>query len=126
MGQIMSETKTFTVSELKKVGGILTGEVIERPVEWATLDKDGKEVTHKFIVGIVKLGIAATERIYASNKEQSRWAMMVHEAIRLGADFKQRISYEDACNLDQGLFAALSEAAASINPKAEDPDEGKD
>jgi len=120
----MSEAKAFTLNDLKNAGGILTGKVVERPVEWKAYDENGKEVTHRFAVGIVKLSVAATERVYTSGEGTSRWAMMVHEAIRLGPKFDQRISYEDACNLDPSLFTALSEAAASVNPKAED-DEGK-
>jgi len=122
-------SKKMSIAGLKKIGGVLTGQAIERNIKWTNVDDDGKKTEHEFTVGVVKLGLAATERIWApvqnGDEERSSWAMLICETIRLGDKFDERISYEDACNLNPSLFSALSEAANSVNPRPEG-DEGKD
>lgn len=120
------DDQPINLAQLKQIGGVLTGQAVERPVKWTTTDDEGKKVEHEFLVGVVKLGIAATERIWGQAESNSRWATMIHETIRLGEGFKDRIGYDDACNLDPSLFAALSEAANSVNPKPKEGDEGKE
>lgn len=120
------KASALTVDGLREIGGILTGEAVPRGVTWKITNDDGTETEHTFIVGVVKLGVAATERIWRGQGDKSSWALAIHEAIRLGEDFTERISYEDACNLDNGLLAALSEATRSVNPEPKESPEGKD
>ena len=115
----MATAKEFGLGDLKKIGGVLTGKAVARTITWAIEDDDGKEQEYTFIVGIVKLGVAATERIYGASEDKSRWALMIHESVRLGKGFEERIPYEDACNLAPSLFAALAQEAAKVNPKQE-------
>lgn len=112
--------------KLSKIGGLITGKATPRPVSWVTTNENGEEVTYEFIVGVVKLGLAATERIWAAPSSDSRWAMLIHETIRLGDDFKQRIPYEDACRLEPSLFHALSAESSKVNPKPEPSDAGEE
>lgn len=120
------DSNPINLSQLKEIGGVLTGEAVAREVLWKRTDEDGNEVENTFTVGVVKLGIAATERIWAQSESKSRWATLIHETIRLGNGFKDRISYEDACNLEPSLFNALSEASNVVNPKPKEGDEGKE
>lgn len=117
---------TMSLSDIRSIGGILTGQAVEREVTWTQVNDDGTTEEHKFKVGVVKLGVAASERVWAVKDEESRWATTIHEAIRLGEDFKERIPYEDACNLDQGLFAALTAAANAVNPKPKEKAKSKE
>lgn len=115
--------------KLNQIGGLITGKATPRLVKWTTTDDAGNEVTYEFTVGVVKLGLAATERLWAAPEGESRWARMINETIRLGEDFKQRISYEDACRLEPSLFNALSTESSKVNPRpetVEEGDEGKD
>lgn len=118
-------TKEFGLGDLKKIGGVLTGKPVARTITWATEDDEGKAKEHTFTVGIVKLGVAATERIYGAGEDKSRWALMIHESVRLGKGFEERIPYENACNLVPSLFAVLAQEAAKVNPRQE-IDEGND
>lgn len=120
------DSNPINLSQLKEIGGVLTGEAVPREVVWKRTDEDGNEVENTFTVGVVKLGIAATERIWAQSESKSRWATLIHETIRLGNGFKDRISYEDACNLEPSLFNALSEASNVVNPAPKEGDEGKE
>lgn len=109
--------------KLNQIGGLVTGKATPRPVKWTTTDDDGNEVTHEFMVGVVKMGLAANERLWGMPEGESRMAMIIHEAIRLGEDFKQRITYEDACRLNIGLFNALFAESTKLNPKPVDQGE---
>lgn len=103
--------------KLNQIGGLVTGKATPRPVKWTTVDDEGNEVTHEFMVGVVKMGLAANERLWGLPEGESRMAMIIHEAIRLGEDFKQRITYEDACRLNLSLFNALFTESEKLNPK---------
>lgn len=110
--------------KLNQIGGLVTGKATPRPVKWTTVDDDGNEVTYEFTVGVVKMGLAANERLWGMPEGESRMAMIIHEAIRLGEDFKQRITYEDACRLNLGLFNALFAESTKLNPKPTEVAEG--
>jgi hypothetical protein len=99
--------------ELKAKGGFVSAEPVPREVEWKH-NGDGKEVTDKFTVHVVKQSFGAIEKLFSGTDDRSRSAAFISECIRLG-DGTERMTYEDAYMLDPGLAAVLVGAINQVN-----------
>lgn len=105
------------LKRLRERGGIVPSAPVKTEVSW-THDLEGQEVTDTFTVYVVKHSFGAVERIFALNSkhpERSHTAAFIAESIRLGEDGSERLSYEDAFQLETGLARAFMDAINAVN-----------
>jgi hypothetical protein len=104
----------MNLKELRERGGFVASAPIPRDVEWKHFDEAGEEVTEKFIVHVAKQSFGDIERLYLGSDDRSKAATFISQCIRLG-DGTERMTYEDAYQLDPGLAAVLVQAANEVN-----------
>lgn len=106
----------MNLKELKARGGFVSAVPVKRDVEWTHPDPDtGEEVTDKFSVFVKRQSFGAIERLFVGNDDQSKSATFISECILLGEDGKDRMTYQDAYQLDPGLAAVLVKAINEVN-----------
>lgn len=107
------------LKQLKQRGAFVPVAPVARQVEWTHIDPDtGEEVTDQFTVHIRRRSYGSIERIMAASmadEDRSRSAMFISDSILLGDGGKERISYEDAYQLEPSLAAVLVEAINEVN-----------
>lgn len=111
----------MNLKELREKGGFVASAPIPREVEWKHRDEAGEEVTDKFTVHVVKQSFGDIERLYVGSDDRSKAATFIAQCIRLG-DGTERLSYEDAYQLDPGLAAVLVQAANEVNKTVKAPE----
>lgn len=99
-------------------GALVSGELIQKGVEWVHEDLEtGEEVTDQFVVHILKrMSFGAFDRIYGSAKalDKSQAATLVSEVVRFGEDGSEKLTVEQAHELHPGLAMVLVNAAQSV------------
>lgn len=106
----------MNLKELKARGGFISPIPVKRDVEWKHIDPtSGEEVTDKFSVFVKRQSFGAIERLFVANDDRSKSATFISECILLGDDAKDRMTYEDAYQLDPGLAAVLVKAINEVN-----------
>jgi len=108
----------MNLKELRERGGIVPSAPVKHDVSWTHLDGDGEEVTDTFTVYVVKHSFGTIERLLSvdgKDPERSRSAAFISESVMLGEDGSERLTYEDAYQLDAGLAKVLMEAISAVN-----------
>lgn len=106
------------LSELKQKGGIVDASLVKKSVEWTHLDEAGKVVTDSFDVFVRRLGYGVMERAMRpdpNDPERSLTAALISEAILLGEQADEPISYRDAFQLQPSLAKVLAVAIREVN-----------
>jgi hypothetical protein len=108
------------LQQLQNMGGFVPQAPEVREISWTRQGPDGEPVTDTFTVRVKKLSAGIIERMWADAGKQpnrSYTATLISEAILLGDEGTERISYESAFNLDPGLAEVLLEDAVhAVNP----------
>lgn len=105
------------LKKLRDMGGIVPSAPVKTEVSWTHV-AEGGEVTDTFTVHIKKHSFGTIERLFAvdgADPERSRAAVLISESVMLGDDGSERISYEDAFQLDAGLAKVLMDAISAVN-----------
>lgn len=115
----------MNLKELRSRGGFVSVAPVRKSVTWKRLDEAGVEQSDTFDIWVVKLSFGMIETISAPEEKRARNAALIHEAVRLGDDGKERFTYQDAYQLQPSLARALIVAVAEVNklPKPKDGDE---
>jgi hypothetical protein len=119
----------MNLQELHQRGGFVSAAPVKKEVRWDHVDeKTGEKVTDVFDVLILKLSYGLIEQIYSSPDKKSRNASLISEAVRLGEDGKEVISYVNAYQLAPSLGSAFYLAIAEVNalPKPKKEEEADD
>ena len=106
------------LKQLREKGGIVPQTPVKHEVSWTHTAEDGSEVTDTFTVHVRKHSFGTIERMFAADPkdpERSRAAAFISESIMLGDDGSERITYEDAFQLDAGLAKVLMDAISTVN-----------
>jgi hypothetical protein len=107
------------LKQLQELGGFVPKLPIKRPVTWQPVNDDGTpkgdELT--FDVFIRKLSFGALERLFDDKQpiDRQRMSAYIADAVSLGDEGKQRISYQQAMELEPTLATALMNAVGEVN-----------
>lgn len=97
------------LSELKEAGGFVSAAPpVKVDVTWK---KEDEEL--QFSVFVRKLPFGEVERMYQDHDDRSRGATVISKSIIL--DSEERLTYDQAYDLDSGLALALLNAVNSVN-----------
>lgn len=100
-----------TLKELKAQGAVVSDKPIPKEIEY-TLDGE----TYKATVHIKRFGIGEYESLFSNDADKrSRTALTIAQAVTLGSDGKERITFEDAYRLRPELAAAMLAAFNEVN-----------
>lgn len=104
------------LKQLKAKGGIVTAVPVPKEVTWIHRDETtGESIEDVFTVHILKQSFGSIERLFLGAADRSRSAAFIAACVLFGEGGKERISYEDAFQLDPSLAAALVVAANEVN-----------
>lgn len=104
------------LSELKSKGGFVAGAPVAKEVTWKRKGDAGEDVEDTFTVHIIKQSFGTIEAIWSGKDDKSsKAADYIAQSVRLGDDGKERMSYQDAYQLDPGLAAVLIAAVNEVN-----------
>lgn len=103
------------LSELKDLGGIVSAAPVRRDLTWNRLSDDGaKSLSDVFTVHILRPSYGTIERTF-SGVDRSRSAALISELVLFGdAPEFERISYEDAFQLQPSLALLFTEAIKEV------------
>lgn len=119
----------MNLKQLRERGGFVSAKPVKKSVTWKQVDDlsgAGEDVT--FDVWVSKLSFGMIESLATAPDRRSRNAALIAEAIRLGDEGKDALSYQDAYQLKPSLARALVIAIAEVNalPKPKEDGEGAD
>lgn len=107
----------MNLEELKRRGAFVSAAPVPKEVSWTHV-VDGEEVTDTFTIHVRRRSYGSVERVLAasmSDDGRSMSAAFIAESLLLGDDGSERISYEDAYQLDPSLAAVLVDAINEVN-----------
>lgn len=100
-----------TIKELKALGGFVPEKPVLQEIEYKL---DGE--SYRASIYVKRLGIGEYEALFMSvDDKRSRTALTISQAISLGAEGKERISFEDAYRLRPELAGAMLNAFNEVN-----------
>lgn len=107
---------------LKARGGFVGAPVV-KSVTWAHRSPEGEDMVDTFDVFVQprSAGVMNAIRKMASAGKADEMALMISEFIRLGEDGSERLTYEEALQLDDGLQIVLVGALNDLFEGAADP-----
>lgn len=100
-----------TLKELKAQGAVVSDKPVRKEIAY-TLDGEAYKAT----VHVKRFGIGEYEALFSNDADKrSRSALTIAQAITLGADGKERITFEDAYRLRPELATAMLGAFNEVN-----------
>lgn len=109
------------LATLQSKGGFVPRELVSKELTWTRVDDDGEQQTDTFSVFIAKRVFADVERIHNAPDEQSKSAHLIAALVRLGTDGSERLTYDQAYQLDPSLAACFLNAITEVNTPAPKP-----
>lgn len=107
----------MNLAELKARGGFVSGALVKKEVSWTHMDPvSGDQITDTFTIHVRRLAYGDIERIFLGGEdgERSRSAAVIAARVLLGEKADERLSYEEAFQLEPSLAAALTDAIAKV------------
>lgn len=100
-----------TLKHLKALGAIVNDKPIKKSISF---DLDGQ--TYQAEVHVKRIGIGEYESLFLKGEDKrSRTSRVISEAVTLGEEGKERISFEDAYSMRPELAGALLNAFNEVN-----------
>lgn len=109
------------LATLQSKGGFVPRELVSKELTWTRVDENGEEQSDTFSVFVAKRVFADVERIHNAPDEQSKSAHAIAALIRLGADGQERLTYEQAYQLDPGVAVLFLNAITEVNTPTAKP-----
>lgn len=106
------------INDLKAKGAFVQVPPVPVEVSWTHDGNDGEKVTDTFIVHVRRMSVGWLDRVFArsrGNPDASRTAALISEGVRFGENGTEKLSYEEACQLDFDLGNALVAAFDRVN-----------
>ena len=108
---------------LQEAGGFVADELVPETVKWKR--KAGKGMREEdFRVFIKPMSAGAIEELTSGMKAGAKAtrSLLIAESIRLGAEGKEKLTYEQAYSLKPELAQAMLDAIERANGTSEDAD----
>lgn len=97
-------------------GGFVSPEPVKVHVKWERPDPEtGETLTDEFDVFVMRRSFGSVERLFTNGDDKSKSALLLSECIRLGENGEERLSYEQAYQLDPSLASELIGAYNSVH-----------
>jgi hypothetical protein len=107
------------LKQLQELGGFVPKAPIKRSVKWQPLNEDGtpKGDELQFDIFIRKLSFGSLERLFDDKQpmDRARMSAYIADAVCLGEGGKQRLSYQQAFDLEPTLATAFMSAVGEVN-----------
>lgn len=103
------------LATLQSKGGFVPRELVKKELTWDHVGDDGEMYSDTFTVFVAKRVFADAERVHNAPDEESRSAHLISALIRLGEDGSERLTYEQAYQLDPGLAVLFLNAITETN-----------
>jgi endo-alpha-1,4-polygalactosaminidase (GH114 family) len=107
------------IADLRSKGAFVSTEPVKRTIEWTHQDAEsGEIVTDTFDVWVIHPSFGMIETAFKEEKSEIKSAQSaaIAACIRLGEDATERLSYDDAYNLNptlaQAMIAAINSTGA--------------
>lgn len=109
----------MNLAQLKQKGGVISGALVAKDLEWKHLNDKGKEVTDKFKVHVRRHAFGVMEQMFnGGDADKFRNARYLAASICLGAEGEEELPFEDAVNLDPNLGVLMLQAVNEVNSSA--------
>lgn len=108
--------------QLRAKGAFVKVPPVPTEVTWVHNDEEtGEEMTDTFTIHVRRMSVGWLDRVFLAGdgRHLSRTATLISEGILFGEDGKERMTYEEAYQLNFGLATALLEAFQKVNRKEE-------
>jgi hypothetical protein len=103
----------INLQQLNDLGGFIPDELVKKEIKFK-LDEEGEE--HVAEIFVRRLSIGVHEAIWRNaTEDMSQTAKMLAEAIRLGENGEEKLTYEDAYRLHPKIALAMSQAIGEVN-----------
>ncbi len=103
------------IDDLRKLGGIVSAEPVQKEIVWSHADGEGGEITDTFTVFIRRKSFGMVQKTFADSGDRERSAAYISESVLLGEKGDQVLTYQDAYNLNPDLAYALVIAIRDVN-----------
>lgn len=111
----------MNLKELKAKGGLIPSALVPKEVTWKHVAADtGKEEEDTFTIYVRKHSFGTVERLFSGQDERNRSARYISESIMLGENGRDRLSFDDAFQLDTGLALIFIKAINDVNGTGSD------
>jgi hypothetical protein len=110
------------LKQLRAKGAFVKAPPVPVEVTWVHEDEETKEtMTDTFTVHVRRMSVGWLDRVLVPGPDpmRSRTATLITEGILFGEGGNERMSYEEAYQLNFGLATALLEAFQKVNRKEE-------
>jgi hypothetical protein len=110
------------LKQLRAKGAFVKAPPVPTEVTWVHNDEEtGEEMTDTFTVFVRRMSVGWLDRVLSPGPDQhrSRTATLISEGVMFGEGGKERMTYEEAYQLNFGLATALLEAFQRVNRKEE-------
>lgn len=97
-------------ADLKAAGAFVSSALVAKEVKWSRGDEE-----MVFTIHVKRQSFGAMEKLFSADGDQSKSAKFISECVFLGDSGEERISYEDAYQLDPGLAAVFAQAVNEVN-----------
>lgn len=106
-----------TLKELQAKGGFVSAVPVIRTITWKGTDPGtGEKVDYDAEIHVRRLSVGDQEALYLAVEDgKSRTAKLISTAVTLGKDGKEKITFEQAYQLDSSLATAMLEAFNEVN-----------
>jgi hypothetical protein len=109
------------LKQLREMGGFIPSKPVKRTVTWQPLDDNGQPAGDQltFDIHVKKLSFGAIERLMDErNVDRARMAAFISDSVSLGEEGKEKLSYQDAYQLDPTLATVFMQAVSVVNGTA--------
>lgn len=101
-----------TLKDLQRMGGFVSAIPVKKEIKFKV---DGDE-EYAATIHVRKLSAGDYETLFVSDSEgRSRTASVISQCVTLGADGKEKVSFEDAYRLHPNLATAMVNAFNEVN-----------
>lgn len=105
----------MNLKKLREAGAFLSPAPVKRQITWKHAGDDGESHEDTFDIFVMKLSYGVIDSLTSEKDQRSRNAALIAEAIRLGDNAKERLSYEDAYQLQTSLAMQFIVAIVDVN-----------
>lgn len=102
------------LKELTAKGGFVASEPVKKEVEWVKT-VDGQEETIKFDVFVKRHSFGVIEKFFSGGEDKSKAAAYIAESILMGEKANQRMTYDQAFQLDPTLASCFIKVINEVN-----------
>lgn len=101
----------ISIEELQQHGGFIDDAPVKKTIKWKP--PGGTQITADILV--VRQPYGSIEKVIGGDIDRSRGAQMISLSVRLGAEGKEQLTYEQAYNLHPGLALVMVNAINEVH-----------